>query len=118
MCSKAFRNVVLFVALLLSAVSAKAGVDLSGPVQLIQVAPDGKLWFQMNTTPAATYCQTGWNGFTMYIPKDDPNYQYYFALLVAAVTKSKSVYVANISMYNGTTPCDITKTGYGLILVQ
>ncbi len=54
MYSKAFRNVVMFVALLLPAVGAKAGVDISGPVQLIQIAPDGRLWFQVNTTLAAT----------------------------------------------------------------
>ena len=95
---------------------AAAGDDLAGPVQQLWIAPDGKLWFVMNTTHAATYCQPGWAGFNMYIPPENPQYPYYYGLLATAVSKGKNVYVANISIYNGTGPCDITKTGYGLWL--
>lgn len=98
--------------------STAMAVDLNGPVQLVQIAPDGKLWFRMDTTPAATYCKPGWANLNMFVPKDHPEYPYYYAMLMTAVSKGKSVYVANISMYDGSAACDITKTGYGLMLVQ
>jgi hypothetical protein len=103
---------------LTATLTAQAGVDISGPVQRVQIAPDGTLWFAMDTTSAATYCKPGWYSLTMYVPKDNPQYPYYFAMLVAAAAKGKSVYVANISVFDGSTSCDITKTGYGLVFLQ
>jgi hypothetical protein len=103
---------------LLAATPAQAGVDIAGPVQRVQIAPDGKLWFGMDTTPASTYCQVGWHSLTMYVPKEHPEYPYYFAMLMTAASKGKAVYVANINVFNGSTPCDITKTGYGLVFMQ
>lgn len=95
-----------------------AGVDISGPVQRVHLAADGNIWFVMETTSAATYCVKGWFDFNMYVPKDHPQFPYYYAMLTTAVSKGKSVYVANISLYNGTGPCDITKTGFGLVLLH
>lgn len=97
---------------------AAAGVDIAGPVQRLWVAQDGTLWFAMDTTPAVTYCKPGWNSMTMYVTKLDPNYPYYFAILATAATKGKNVYIGNISVFDGTTPCDIAKTGYGIVLLQ
>lgn len=51
----------------------------------------------------------------MYVPKGHPEYPYYFAMLMAAASKGRNVRIANISMFNGTVACDITKTGYGLV---
>ena len=72
----------------------------------------------MDTTSASTYCKPGWYSLTMYVPKENPQFPYYFAMLVAAASKGKSVFVANISVFDGTGPCDITKTGYGLVFLQ
>jgi len=47
-----------------------------------------------------------------------PNCPYYFAMLVAAASKRKTIYVGNISVFDGATPCDITKTGYGIVFYQ
>ena len=113
-----FVKLAMSFVLLFSALEAIAGVDISGPVQAVQVAPDGTLWFAMDTTPASTYCISGWMGLTMYVPNDHPQYPYYFAMLVAAASKNKNVYVGNISIYNGSSSCDITKTGYGLVFLQ
>lgn len=52
--------------------AAHGGVDIGGPVQRVHLAADGNLWFVMETTPAATYCLTGWFDFNMYVPKDHP----------------------------------------------
>lgn len=95
-----------------------AGFDVSGPVQRFHVHPNGTLWFVMETTVASTYCKPGWGNFSMYVPADHPQYGYYFAMLLAATVKGKNVYVANVSAFDGTQPCDITKTGYGLVLLQ
>jgi hypothetical protein len=104
--------------LCLGAGTAHAGADIAGPVQRVQLAPDGNLWFTMETTPVSTYCKPGWFGLTMYVPKSHPDYAYYFSILTVAVAKGKSVYVANISVFDGSTGCDITKTGYGIVLLQ
>ena len=53
----------------------------------------------------------------MYIPNSHPQYAYYYGLLMVSLTKSKVVGVFNIDMYNGTTSCDISKTGYGVRLM-
>lgn len=116
--SKQAAKLALSLALLFPALTAQAGVDISGPVQRVQIASDGKLWFAMDTTVVSTYCKPGWNALTMFVPKDHPEYPYYFAMLLAAASKGKSVYVANISIYDGSGPCDITKTGYGLVFIQ
>jgi len=112
------RRLALFVAMGISSISANAGVDIAGPVQRVQIAPDGTLWFAMDTTPASTYCKPGWYSLTMYVPPSNAQYPYYFAMLVTAASKGKSVYVANISIFNGSTSCDITQTGYGLVFLQ
>lgn len=72
----------------------------------------------MDTTTAETFCKPGWHKLTMYVPKDHPRYPYYFATIMTAATKGKQVYTGNISKYDGTEPCDITKTGYGLVLMN
>lgn len=114
------KRFVCMIGILLSLVAsqARAGVDIAGPVEQVHLAADGKLWFVMQTTPASTYCKPGWASLNMYVPKEHAEYPYYYAMLMTAVSKGKSVYVANISVYNGTEPCDITKTGFGLMLLQ
>jgi hypothetical protein len=111
-------RLVFCIAVLFLVLPAHAGVDISGPVQRVQIAADGKLWFAMDTTIASTYCKPGWHSLTMYVPKEHPEYPYYFAMLVAAASKGKNVFVANISVFDGSVPCDITKTGYGLVFMQ
>lgn len=97
--------------------------DVTGPVQRIQIEPNGRLWFAMDTVidQITPFCKKGWYSFALYIPPEHPQYSHYFAMLSIAVAKGKSVYVANINragLNNGTAPCDITKTGYGLVLLQ
>lgn len=103
--------------------TAHSGVDISGPVQRVHIAGDGKLWFAMekNVDRISLYCKYGWFSMALFVPKDHPQYPYYFALLTTAVSKGKNVYVANLDregLNNGTEACDITKTGYGLVLLQ
>ena len=112
----ALRN--LLYAISLAGAPAYAGVDLVGPVQALEIAPDGTLWFRMDTTSASSYCTSGWLGMTLFIPANSPQYPYYFSVLAMAVSKAKLVQIGNISFYNGTTPCDVTKTGYGLAILQ
>ena len=97
---------------------AHAGLDLWGYVQRVQIAPDGKIWFMVDSPEAPTYCKADWFGLNLYIPPDNPQYAYYYGLLMSAVTKQKMIVVANISVFNGTTACDITKTNYGLVILK
>ncbi|MBT9495571.1 MAG: hypothetical protein IV107_25145 [Paucibacter sp.] len=107
---------VAVVSSLLLSSGAHAGADVSGPVEIVQIAPDGKIWFRITNQFAASFCLQGWNNLNMYIPSGHPEYPYYFAMLMTSVSKGKAVYIANISTFNGSTACDITKTGYGLVL--
>lgn len=73
-----------------------AGTDLTGLVQQIQVAPNGNLYFSISDPRISTYCYPGWAGFTLYVPKDDPQFAYYYGLLMVALTKNKNILIANI----------------------
>ena len=101
--------------------AAQAGDDLRGQVAAVQIASDGKLWFSMTasagTSAPSTYCKPGWAGLNLYVPRDHSEYPYYYAMLMTAVSKGKTVLVANASIHDGTGPCDITKTGYGLLIL-
>ena len=112
------RVLALTMSLVLPAAWASSFGDAHGQIQRVQVAADGKLWFAMGTAPATTYCKEGWAGLNMFVPKDHPEYPYYYAMLVTAASKGKTVLVANLDVFDGTGPCDITKTGYGLVLQQ
>ena len=108
----------LAAALLFFGTHANAGIDVSGLVPRIWLTASGDLYFIVDSPTVPTYCLPTWFGFTMYVPKGDPNFVYYYGLLATAVAKAKPVYVANVSIYNGTTQCDISKTGYGVVLMQ
>jgi hypothetical protein len=116
------RKVTIAIAsIILLAISnfAAAGVDASGPVDVVQVSANGDLNFRMQAINVniSNYCKGGWYGLNMFVPKGHPEYPYYYAMVMTAATKAKNLYVANVGIYNGTTVCDITKTGYGLVLV-
>lgn len=98
---------------------AQAGIDLVGVVTQIQIKPgSGQLWFKINNPYISTYCQSGWAGLHMYVPTSDPDYPYYYGLLVASLTKNIPVYIGNISTYSNSPVCDITQTSYGLMLLN
>lgn len=110
------------VVLLSPARQAVAGDDLAGVVNEVRVAPDGKLWFSIvpnaGTPNPASYCKGDWAGMGMFIPAGDPQYAFYYGLLLTSMTKSVVIDVPNISVFNGTTSCDVSKTGYGLALLH
>lgn len=93
-----------------------AGVDLSGYVQRIWIKNDDILMIKMKESSFDTYCQPGWMGFNLYIPTSDKNFPYYYGLITTAIAKKQPLFIANISTFNGTTACDLTKTGYGIVL--
>lgn len=111
-------RILIIMSLLCSVVAqpAAAGVDLNGTITQLQLAPDGKLWFSLSTG-GTTYCAAGWGGLNMYVPRNHPDYPYYYGILMLALSSGKHLYIGNISVYNGTTACDITTTGYGLIVL-
>lgn len=109
---------LLVVAQLLPFQTAQAGVDLAGHVQRVQVDGNGALWFVIDSANASTYCRPGWFDFNMYIPANHPQYACYYGLLLTALTKPKPVFIANISVFNGSSACDITQAGYGIVLLK
>lgn len=108
---------IIVFSIFVAAERANAGVDLSGFVQRVQIAADGRLWFVIDNAQVTNYCQPDWFGFNMYIPADHPQFSYYYGILMTALIKNKGVLVANISKFNGTIPCDITVTGFGLTIL-
>ena len=109
-------------------IGAHAGVDVAGVVDEIQIAPNGTLWFGLTgatfgnagtaTPTLATYCSTVWMDLSLYVPANDPNYAYYYGLLGMSLSKSLRIQLGNISTFSGGTSCDITKTGYGIVLLK
>lgn len=112
---KSFKNFCAASFFLLAG-SCFAGIDISGTLTGVQQAPDGNLYFGINANVSGTYCAEHWVGLNMFVPATDPNYSYYYGLLMLALSKAKVVYIGNIGIYNGTIPCDVTKTGYGIFV--
>jgi len=100
---------------LLFSTTSFAGADLLSTIERVQIKGDGKLWLKMTNSAFDTYCKPGWHGFNLYIPESDPSYPYYYGLIASALAKNQSIRVSNISYFDGTTTCDITKTGYGIV---
>lgn len=97
---------------------AFAGVDLNGPVTKAQMAPEG-FYFLLTAASSATYCKAGWAGLNMFVPKDHPDFFQYYGIVLTALTKAKNLYIANVDLgNNGTAACDVTKNGYGVMLLQ
>jgi len=96
---------------------AKAGVDLRSKVSRIWQS-NGNLHIKMTSTKFDEYCKPGWFGFNLFIPVSDKNYAYYYGLVTAALTKDLELYIANISVFDGSTSCDVTQTGYGMVLLK
>jgi hypothetical protein len=93
-----------------------AGYDATGVAVQMSLDAAGNLWFRLNNTNADSYCALGWYNNNLYVPATDPSFAFYYGIVLASVSKSQALVVPNISVFNGTTSCDITKTGYGLML--
>jgi len=94
---------------------AHAGVDVTGKILRVWLQDD-KLWIKLDNTLVDTYCKPGWFGFNLYISTSDKNYSYYYGLIASALSKGESVRISNISVYDGTTACDILYTNYGIVV--
>jgi hypothetical protein len=101
---------------LLFSTTCCAGVDLSSNIERVWLKGDGKLWLKMTSSTFDTYCKPVWHGFNLYIPETDPSYPYYYGLIASALAKNQRIRISNISYFDGTTACDITKTGYGIVV--
>ena len=93
-----------------------AGVDLTGKITKIWLKNDDKLWFTIDNPQFDTYCKPGWFGFNLYIPKSDKDFPYYYGLISSANAKGQSVRISNISVFDGSTACNVIQTGYGIVV--
>ncbi|CCN80997.1 hypothetical protein VIBNISFn27_200012 [Vibrio nigripulchritudo SFn27] len=110
------KNWTITLLLSIFASTSFAGVDIASTVERLRVNGDGKLWIKMTDPGFDKYCKTGWYGFNMYIPESDKSYPFYYAMLTTALSNGHSIYIANISKFNGSDYCDLTQTGYGIVL--
>jgi len=115
---KLFLNTTLLLFLVTFSSYGVAGVDLTSQIDRIQINGDGNLWVKLADPRFDAYCKSGWFGFNVYIPQTDKNYPYYYGLITTALTKNLSVRISNISHFDGTKACDITQTGYGIVLLK
>jgi len=92
-----------------------AGVDVSGYITSVHLK-DGVLNFSFSNRAADVYCKVGWAGLSFYVPTDHKDYPYYYGLITSANSKKQKIRLPNVSKFNGSTSCDITKTGYGIIV--
>jgi hypothetical protein len=93
-----------------------AGTDVTGVVAQMWVDSSGNLWFRLNNTSADAYCAKNWGNNNLYVPATNANYAFFYGIVLASLTKGLTVDVPNISVFNGSTSCDITQTGYGIML--
>lgn len=115
MIGKNMKFRLLILSLVLSS-SAFSGVDISSTIERVKINGDGKLWLKMTNSTFDEYCKPGWYGFNLFIPEADKSYPYYYGLVASAFSKGQALYIANISVFDGTGSCDLTKTGYGIVV--
>jgi len=106
---------ILLMICLLFVPFAHAGVDIASNVERVQIK-NGALWIKMTDARFDTYCKPGWYGFNLFIPESDKLFPYYYGIVTAALTQGKTLFIANISIYDGSGGCDLTKTGYGVVM--
>lgn len=112
------NKIILVVLLLLSSHICFGGTDISSTIDRIQLKNDDKLWIKMKSDSFNQYCKPGWLGFNLFIPKSDKNFPYYYGLLTNALSKNQVLFIANISHFDGSTACDLTQTGYGIVILS
>jgi hypothetical protein len=93
--------------------SASAGTDVVGYITSVHLK-DGVLNFSFSNRAADAYCKVGWAGLSFFVPTNHKDYPYYYGLITSASAKKQKVRLANISVFNGSGACDITKTNYGI----
>ncbi len=113
---KAMFAVAAFASALCASNVAFAGTDITGVVAQMWVDSVGNLWFRLNNASADAYCAQNWGSNNLYVPAANANYVFFYGLVLASHTKSLTLYIPNISVFNGSTSCDITQTGYGMML--
>src|SRR5262245_27317574 len=92
MSMKRLSRLIVAAFLSIAALSHVDAADIRGAVTSMQVKPgSNQLWFTIAPMYGANlnlYCQSGWAGLTMYIPTSDPDYPYYYGLLLTSLTKN------------------------------
>lgn len=120
--SKTTKRVLLSTLLWVLLGAAQAGVDVYGTVKNVWLRGDGDLYFQLlpnsNSPSISPYCSGGWHELNMLVPRSDPDYSHLYGIILYAHSKQKMVSIANISVHSGQVYCDITQTGYGIIIFQ
>jgi len=115
---KLFLQIIFLLLLVTFSKHGVSGTDLTSKIDRIQINGDGKLWIKLSEPRFDEFCKPAWFGFNVYIPQSDKNYPYYYGLVTTALTHSHYVRISNISYFDGTKPCDITQTGYGIVLLK
>lgn len=112
-----FRMMFVVLGFVLASQSAHSGVDLAGTIARMQIKDD-RLWLKINESKLDTYCKPGWHGFNLYIDSREEMFPYYYGLLLNAFNQKQRVFFANIDYFDGSGPCDFTKTGYGMVVLS
>ena len=93
-----------------------AATDIQSTIERVQLKGDGNLWIKMTNSGFDRFCKPGWHGFNLFIPQSDAAFPYYYGLVTSALAKGQDLYIANIDVFDGSTHCDLTKTGYGIVV--
>ena len=109
------KKVLLAIALTAISAITQAGGDLKAKISYLHLKGDGKLWIKTDNDQFNQYCKRGWHHFNLYLETDTKDFPYYYGLLAAAYSKGQTIRISNIIMYDGSAPCDIVKTGYGVV---
>ena len=109
---------LFFVVLMVLSFDIFAGADLKGKIARTWLDQSGNLWMKMDSAAFDNYCKPGWYNFNLYIPSTDKSFPYYYGMITSAQAKQQYVYLANMSTFDGSKACDLTKTGYGIVVLS
>lgn len=107
------KKFILILILISIASKSYAGFDAVGYITSVHLK-DGRLKFGFSNRAADAYCKVGWGGLSFYILTTHEDYPYYYGLITSANVNKQKVRLANISVFDGSTACNITETGYGI----
>jgi len=97
-------------------INSFAGYDVTGYITSVQLNKEGALRFALSNRAADTYCKVGWGGLSFHVPYDHKDFPYYYGLISSANINKQKVRLANISVFDGSSSCDVTQTGYGIVV--
>lgn len=95
------------------------GYDVCGKVNYINLRTEGLYWSVIrNDTEKFCSGLSSYQNMMMVVPVSHPQFAYYYGLVSMAYAQSQILCSLNVHLLGEQVVCDVTKTGYGIMLYK